>query len=100
MRVRITRPRQGEIDGVELSTLEVGIAYNLPQTLAAYLLLTQSAEAVEDSEPDRPETRLFRGVPPQPHIADDTGLDDEFIEVLERVIGTSPIVSDRKANNS
>jgi hypothetical protein len=93
VRVRITRPRRGEIDGVNLSHLETGIVYNLPTTLAAYLLLTQSAEAAKDGEPDRPETMVFRGLPPPADVAADAGLDEEFIETLERVCHTNVIVS-------
>lgn len=89
MRVRITRPRLGEIDGFDLSRLEAGIVYNLQSTLAAYLIIGQCAEAVDDTEPDRPETMLFRGVPPPPDVAADTVTDEHFIEVLERVCGTS-----------
>lgn len=92
VRVRITRPRQGEIDGVDLSELEVGVAYHLPLTLAAYLLLTQSAQLVEHDEPDRPETMLYRG-PPQPaDVAEDAGMDEDFIEVFEHVCHTRPVV--------
>lgn len=97
VRVRITRPRQGEIDGVDLSQFEVGIAYNLPRTLAAYLVLTQSAEAADDAEPDRPETMLFRGIPPPPDIATDLGSDEEFIDVVERVCDTAVTASLRDA---
>ena len=77
VRVRITRARTGEIDGVDLADFEVGITYNLPPTLAAYLVVTMSAEFVDDTVDVRPETQLFRGVPPPPAIAADDGQDDE-----------------------
>ena len=76
VRVRITRVRAGEIDGVDLADFEVGITYNLPPTLAAYLVVTMSAEFV-DTVDVRPETQLFRGVPPPPAIAADDGQDDD-----------------------
>jgi hypothetical protein len=77
VRVRITRSRSGEVDGVDLADFEVGITYNLPAALASYLVVTLSAEFVEDTEAVRPETQLFRGVPPPPSIAADDGHDDE-----------------------
>ena len=77
MRVRITRARSGELDGVDLADFEVGITYNLPPALASYLVVTLSAEFVDDNEAVRRETQLFRGVPPPPAIAADDGQDDE-----------------------
>jgi hypothetical protein len=47
VRVRITRPRHGEIDGVALDTLQVGETYDLPATLGTYLVITSSAVPVE-----------------------------------------------------
>ena len=77
MRVRITRPRTGELDGVDLADFEVGIIYSLPAALASYLVVTQSAEFVDDSAAIRLETQLFRGVPPPPAVAADDDDDDE-----------------------
>jgi hypothetical protein len=92
LRVRILRARYGEIEGVDLSRLEVGIAYNLSTTLAAYLVLTQSAEAVDPGEPDRPDTMLYHGVLPAPDVVDDAFGDQDFIEILDHVCNTAPIV--------
>src|SRR5262245_29164738 len=92
VRVRITYPWQGELVGVDLSQLEVGIAYHLPPTLAAYLVFMRSAEPVDDEEPDRPETMVYRGAPLPPDVADDMARDTEFIEVFERVCDMSRIV--------
>ena len=47
MRVRITRARQGEIDGVRLDTFEVGEIYDLPAELGTYLIITASAVPVD-----------------------------------------------------
>ena len=77
MRVRITRPRSGELDGVDLADLEVGITYNLPAALASYLMVTQSAEFADGTDATRPETQLFRGVPPPASIAADDDQDEE-----------------------
>jgi hypothetical protein len=92
VRVRITCRRLGELDGVDLSQLEVGIAYHLPPTLAAYLVLTHSADIVAEGEPDRPETMLYRGPPPAPDVADDASVDEDFLDVFEHVCNTTPIV--------
>ena len=43
MRVRITRARRGEVDGVRLEAFQVGEVYDLPATLATYLIITASA---------------------------------------------------------
>jgi hypothetical protein len=53
----MTRPRGGEVDGFDLSSLAVGEAYDLPSALAMYLVVTQSAEIVPSGE--------------QPHTAND-----------------------------
>ena len=50
MRVRITRARQGEIDGVVLDAFQVGEIYDVPASLGTYLVITSSAELVEDTE--------------------------------------------------
>jgi hypothetical protein len=77
VRVRITRSRSGELDGVDLADFEVGITYNLPAALAGYLVVTLSAEFADETESVRPETQLFRGVPPPRSIAADEGQDEE-----------------------
>ena len=48
MRVRITRRRPGEVDGVDLSSFEVGMLYDVSPSLATYLIMTGSAEPVVD----------------------------------------------------
>jgi len=90
VRVRIIGARRGEIDGFDLSQLREGIVYNLPTTLAAYLVMSHIAEAATDEEPDRPETMLFRGLLPPLDVAADLTPDEHFLEVLERVCHTSP----------
>jgi len=50
MRVRMTRRRKGEIDGIDLETFQEGVAYDVSPSLATYLLTTASAELVEGPE--------------------------------------------------
>ena len=74
MLIRILRPRRGEIEGVELSDFDVGATYDVAPSLATYLIVTQSAEAVEPSAhraPDPREKREFRGAFPPLAIAAD-----------------------------
>ena len=51
MRVRMTRVREGEIDGIDLHTFQKGVAYDVSPSIGTYLLTTASAELVEESEP-------------------------------------------------
>jgi hypothetical protein len=51
MRVRITRRRPGEVDGVNLSAFEVGSVYDVSPSLATYLVMTGSADPVVDERP-------------------------------------------------
>lgn len=51
MRVRITRRRPGEVDGVDLSTFEVGSTYDVSPSLATYLIMTGTADPVVDERP-------------------------------------------------
>jgi hypothetical protein len=51
MRVRITHRRPGEVDGVELSTFEVGLMYDVSPSLATYLIMTGTADPVVDERP-------------------------------------------------
>jgi hypothetical protein len=51
MRVRITHRRPGEVDGVDLSTFEVGLMYDVSPSLATYLIMTGTADPVVDERP-------------------------------------------------
>jgi hypothetical protein len=57
MQVRITRPRSGEVNGVDLSSYDVGRVYEVAEWLGAYLIATHSAEAVGDDEVVDPLSR-------------------------------------------
>jgi hypothetical protein len=46
MRVRITRRRSGEIDGIDLSAFDEGVTYEVSASLGTYLIMTSSAEPV------------------------------------------------------
>jgi hypothetical protein len=50
LRIRITRPREGEVDGVELETFAVGMIYEVSPSLGTYLIATDSAVFVESNE--------------------------------------------------
>jgi len=51
MRVRILRSRRGEVDGIPLDRFAIGRVYNVPASLATYLIVEHLAEAESDSEP-------------------------------------------------
>jgi hypothetical protein len=51
MRVRITKPLSGSIDGIQLSRLSKGHVYDVYTSLACYLLSEQVAEPALDDEP-------------------------------------------------
>jgi hypothetical protein len=51
LRIRITRPRHGELDGVELDTFAVGLTYEVSSSLGTYLVTTDSAVIVGADEP-------------------------------------------------
>lgn len=53
MRVRITRRRPGEVDGVDLSSFEVGSMYDVSASLATYLIMTGSADPVVDEDAEQ-----------------------------------------------
>jgi hypothetical protein len=55
VRILITRPRRGEIEGVELATFQVGATYDVGSSLAAYLIATKSADPVIDDTSIKPE---------------------------------------------
>ena len=57
MRVRITRSREGEVDGIDLKTFQKGMTYDVSPSLGTYLVTTASAELVgADDRP--PESTL------------------------------------------
>lgn len=51
MRIRITRRRPGEVDGIDLSTFDVGFVYDVSPSLATYLIMTGHADPVMDERP-------------------------------------------------
>ena len=51
MRVRITRPLSGSIDGIQLSRLSKGHVYDVYTSLACYLLTEGMAEPAPDDDP-------------------------------------------------
>ena len=62
MRVRITKPLRGSIDGIQLSRLLPGNVYDVYTSLACYLLSEEVAEPVQNDEPGaaRPIEHLLR----------------------------------------
>jgi hypothetical protein len=50
VRIKITRARKGEIDGVNLCEFIAGITYDVHPSLATYLIATASAEPVTSDE--------------------------------------------------
>jgi hypothetical protein len=51
MRVRITKPLSGSIDGIQLSRLSKGHVYDVYTSLACYLLTEGMAEPAPDDHP-------------------------------------------------
>ena len=51
MRVRITKPLSGSIDGIQLSRLSKGHVYDVYTSLACYLLSEEMAEPAPDDGP-------------------------------------------------
>ena len=51
MRVRITKPLTGSIDGIQLSRLSQGQVYDVYTSLACYLLSEKMAEPAPEREP-------------------------------------------------
>jgi len=51
MRVRITKPLAGSIDGIQLSRLLEGQVYDVYTSLACYLLSEKMAEPAPEREP-------------------------------------------------
>ena len=51
LRIRITRPREGDLDGIELDTFAVGMTYEVSASLGTYLVATESAVVVDTDEP-------------------------------------------------
>ena len=47
MRIRITRRRPGEVDGIDLSRFEVGVVYDVSPSLGTYLIMTGHADPDE-----------------------------------------------------
>ena len=56
MRVRITKPLKGSIDGIQLSRLAEGQVYDVNSSLACYLLSEQLAELAQHDESWKRET--------------------------------------------
>ena len=51
MRLRITEPLSGSIDGIQLDRFAVGQVYEVGNTLGSYLLAIGAAEPVADDTP-------------------------------------------------
>jgi len=51
MRVRITQPQSGSIDGIQLSRFITGLTYEVGTTIGSYLLSTGAAVPVESDTP-------------------------------------------------
>ncbi len=51
MRLRITRPINGSIDGIQLDHFEVGQSYDFGTSVGSYLLAIGAAEPVSDDGP-------------------------------------------------
>ena len=51
MRVRITQPLSGSIDGIQLSRFITGLTYDVGTTVGSYLLSTGSAIPVDSDTP-------------------------------------------------
>jgi hypothetical protein len=56
MRVRITRSREGEVDGIDLKTFLKGVTYDVSPSLGTYLVTTASAELLAPDEPAAEES--------------------------------------------
>ena len=53
MRIRITEPLAGSIDGIQLDRFRVGETYDMGTTLASYLMAVGAAVPVVDASPGR-----------------------------------------------
>ena len=51
MRIRITKATRGQLDGLDLSRLEVGNMYDVGAPVAAFLLENRSAQLAVDDRP-------------------------------------------------
>lgn len=51
LRLRITRPLSGSVDGIQLARFEMGKVYDFGTELANYLMAIRAAEPVEDEHP-------------------------------------------------
>lgn len=51
MRIRITKATRGQLDGLDLSWLEVGNMYDVGAPVAAFLLENRSAQLAVDDRP-------------------------------------------------
>jgi hypothetical protein len=47
LRIRITRAQSGDIDGIDIGSLRPGMIYDLPASLATYLILNAAGEPAE-----------------------------------------------------
>ncbi|MET0213600.1 MAG: hypothetical protein ABW292_11380 [Vicinamibacterales bacterium] len=53
MRIRITEPLTGSIDGIQLDRFRVGQTYDMGTTLASYFMAVGAAVPVVDERPGR-----------------------------------------------
>jgi hypothetical protein len=63
MKVRITRPLHGSIDGIRLDGYLVGEVYEVGTTLGCYLLAISAATPAADDTPVKPLSQLSRQQP-------------------------------------
>ena len=51
MRIRMLRPQQGDVDGVDLACFRAGLTYDVAPTLGTYLVTVNAAEPLGSDEP-------------------------------------------------
>jgi hypothetical protein len=75
MRVRITQPLHGSIDGIQLERFVVGSVYDVGVSLGCYLMALQAVEPVADDSPALvlPLTKVKSGPEPAKPMAVEVG---------------------------
>lgn len=76
MRIRITRPGRGELEGVRLESFQVGQIYDVGASVATYLVTTGYAEPMYDGSraaPDGGELQVAFNVDGTKATASDKG---------------------------
>jgi hypothetical protein len=62
--IRIVQHCPSDLDGVDLERFEVGLTYDVPTSVATYLIVTQCAEPLAEAEPSiaaQADQRMFSG---------------------------------------